>query len=100
MTRGTTEPLNRDDVRWLPLGTVVEVWWAGGNGYCFYTVTGHDLDGVPRLATRREVDHNLPGEHWLDVGLGPRPLTEVRVISAPVSKGEATTGDAGDAGGG
>lgn len=100
MGRADTEPLDSAGVRWLPLGTAVEVWWAGGNGYCFYTVTGHDDDGIPRLATRREIEHNLPGEHWLGVQLGRRPLTEVRVISAPVSKSEATRSNAEPASGG
>lgn len=73
--------LTKVTARSLPVNTVVEVTWSGGNGPHRYIVTSHALDGTARLATKAEWFRNELGMNWLELRyLGPCPMTEARIV--------------------
>lgn len=80
MNNKRSELLDEASSKNLPIGTKVEVTWSGGNGPCIYWVTGHARDGTCRLAGDGELRMGLPGMNWLDGNLGPKPLTEARIV--------------------
>ena len=63
----------------LPIGTIVEVIWSGGNGPHRYVV---DMlhHGWPRLASLADFTRGAAGMNWLDRYIGPKPLTEARIV--------------------
>ncbi len=67
--------LTQAEVDALPTGTRIQVIWSGGNGPSEYRVL------VDEWGTRwAEV---VPGAHHLLEAVGPRPLTEVRLVVVP-----------------